>query len=241
MVRRSRLSVKSSTLVLFDLDGIVIKEDIRPLFGRLAYALSKTFGAGKLPKRTICGATDTFVIQKLAAYNSIKKRQVKRHRRELHSYASEFVKLHINEANPSARSDFKILFSSILKEKYHVGLVTGNLSQIAEIKLKQVGLQKAFEFYRFDDGSGAKDGMLRSVVKEFKSRSTERQKVHNVIYVGDSTSDVIAAKHVRIKSVAVANGVASHSKLRAVHPDLLVKSLSERSKIMKFIKRGVSS
>jgi len=53
--------------------------------------------------------------------------------------------------------------------------------------------------------------------------------VDNTFYVGDSVSDVIAAKRAECKSVAVLSGMGTKKHLMKSHPDFIFKNLYEAS------------
>jgi phosphoglycolate phosphatase len=106
-----------------------------------------------------------------------------------------------------------------------LGLVTGNLSQIAWRKLELAGLSEYFSV-----GAFAEDGTTRTRLAQVAARRAMKQGILGrncrISLVGDHANDVEAAKRNGFRSVAVATGVTSLEELRAAKPDILLPDLT---------------
>jgi phosphoglycolate phosphatase len=106
------------------------------------------------------------------------------------------------------------------------GLVSGNLSGIGWRKMELAGLREYFSV-----GAFAEDGATRTQLAQVaRARAIERGLVARearVSLIGDHPNDVEAAKANGFQSVAVATGVIGREALAAAEPDMLVSSLDE--------------
>lgn len=110
-----------------------------------------------------------------------------------------------------------------------VGLLTGNLSGSARLKLEHVGL-----WPRFDLGLSAfaEDHDDR---REMASRAVARCAGARVVVVGDSAADVAAARHVGVPVLITATGPQRRPELAALGPDALVDDLTATDAIASWL------
>lgn len=105
-----------------------------------------------------------------------------------------------------------------------LGLVTGNLSQIARRKVGLAGLSAYFSV-----GAFAEDGTTRTRLAQVAARRAIRQGMigrnWRISLIGDHANDVEAAKANGFRAIAVATGVTSLEELRAAEPDIVVPDL----------------
>ncbi len=101
-----------------------------------------------------------------------------------------------------------------------LGLLTGNLSGSARLKLDHVGI-----WPRFDLGISAfaEDHDDR---REMASSAVARCAGARVVVVGDSAADVLAARHVGVPVLITATGPEQRAELEAHRPDSVVDDLT---------------
>jgi phosphoglycolate phosphatase len=109
-----------------------------------------------------------------------------------------------------------------------LGLVTGNLSQIAWKKLELAGLRGFFSFGAFAEDGTTRVRLARLAVQRAKKDGLVTNDCR-IVLIGDHTNDVQAAKANGYVSVAVATGLTPIEVLRDAEPDYLVRDLSELS------------
>jgi phosphoglycolate phosphatase-like HAD superfamily hydrolase len=97
--------------------------------------------------------------------------------------------------------------------------LTGNLREGAAIKLAAIGIRDRFDFAI----SGfAEDGVERT---EIAAAARERCGGAPLVVVGDTMADILGARHIGARSLAVAWGFEEEAKLLAAGPDRLVSVL----------------
>jgi phosphoglycolate phosphatase len=105
-------------------------------------------------------------------------------------------------------------------------LVTGNLTRIGWRKLQSAGLHHHFRFGAFGEmattrGGLAKRAIGRALCKGLISATTK------ISLIGDTPQDVRAAQENGIQSIAVRTGITPPGDLEACRPDYLLDDLTQ--------------
>ena len=107
-----------------------------------------------------------------------------------------------------------------------LALVTGNLTRIGWRKLDRAGLKRYFRFGAFGEMAKTRAGLAKWAIAEARRRGWI-ERAAPVSLIGDATSDIIAAKANRIRSISVATGITPREELVALGPDYLLRDLRE--------------
>jgi phosphoglycolate phosphatase-like HAD superfamily hydrolase len=97
-------------------------------------------------------------------------------------------------------------------QKHVVGVLTGNLSAVAKEKLRITGIDSYFTEGFFADNYFDRNRLVDDAVSESvtKYKLSDRK---NVIIIGDTPRDIIAANGARAASVGIASGIFSLEQL----------------------------
>ncbi|MFM6036493.1 MAG: HAD-IA family hydrolase [Sphaerospermopsis kisseleviana] len=115
-----------------------------------------------------------------------------------------------------------------LKNKeYRLGIITSNSQENVSAFLKCHDLDYLFEFIHSGVTIFGKTTIINNVLRQ------KQIKPQIVIYVGDETRDVEAAKKANIKVVAVTWGFNSPEALAKENPDFLINHPSELLEVIK--------
>jgi len=101
-----------------------------------------------------------------------------------------------------------------------LGLLSGNLRRGAELKLRACGLAARFDW---SISAFAEDGIERSALAEAARARCDGARI---TVIGDSVPDVLCARHIGARVLAVATGPHGARALRAAGPDRLVADLT---------------
>lgn len=105
-----------------------------------------------------------------------------------------------------------------------MGLVTGNLSRIAWIKLRRAGLDRYFSLGAFAENGSTRALLLRRAIAQ--ARRTRLIAPRAVItYVGDHPNDIQAARRAGVRILAVGTGIVPETELLVLEPDRFVADL----------------
>lgn len=201
----------SSSTILFDIDGTLVR--FHGLGRRaMARAMEEVWGLrGALDGISFAGATDSGVAARVG--------------KGLDRAAmwSRYVE-HLREA-AAARQDLAPLdgvvplLDELRSRGVRLGLLTGNVREGAEIKLGAVGILDRFDLAI----SGfAEDGLERT---EIAATARRRCGDAPLTVVGDTVADILGARHIGARSLAVAWGFEEEETLAAARPDRLVSAL----------------
>lgn len=111
-----------------------------------------------------------------------------------------------------------------------VGLSTGNARAVAACKMRAVGLSGLEARGAFGDHRQAREDIVRDAtagLREEAAANGQALAPHDILLIGDTPSDVRAARAAGIRSLAVATGAATEQLLREARPDALAESLAE--------------
>jgi phosphoglycolate phosphatase len=119
-------------------------------------------------------------------------------------------------------------------ERFHLGLLTGNIREGAYLKLSSAGLQRFFPV-----GAYGSDALKREDLPPFAIQRAEKYYHHifekeDVWLVGDSIHDVRCAFAHHLNCLAVASGRTTEAELLNYHPTAFVADLLNKELILSF-------
>jgi phosphoglycolate phosphatase len=102
-----------------------------------------------------------------------------------------------------------------------LGVATGNLEQIGWLKIEIAGLRDWFTFGGFSDRHAVRSEMIAQAVAAGKFAGTGTK----ICVIGDTPSDIAAAKANSLPTIAVATGVYSYQDLLQHQPEVCTTTL----------------
>ena len=159
------------------------------------------------------------ILDKFARYNAFHERN--------ENWASQFEKRYAESDGAFVYDDSLILVEKVINRGINLGLLTGNMQRGAEIKLGKFDLIKHFEF-----GAFAEDGLTRNDLPEAAKRIAEKlynvkYKYEDIVLVGDTPEDAIAATTNNCKSIIVCRRNEWYDEIVAAGADIIVKNLDD--------------
>jgi phosphoglycolate phosphatase len=103
-----------------------------------------------------------------------------------------------------------------------LGVATGNLEQIGWLKIEIAGLRDWFSFGGFSDRHALRSDMIANALAAARKLAGTHAKV---CVVGDTPSDIAAAKANDLPTIAVATGVFSYQTLLQHQPEVCTSTL----------------
>ena len=115
------------------------------------------------------------------------------------------------------------------------GLLTGNMTEMARIKLDRFGIRGRFAFGAFGEEAEDRNALARVAV----ARVAERYGVPpaRCIVVGDTEHDIACARAAGAHVIAVATGSQSRAHLAAHRPDLLLDDLANYEAVIAWARK----
>jgi phosphoglycolate phosphatase-like HAD superfamily hydrolase len=116
------------------------------------------------------------------------------------------------------------LLESLKANKKLIGVASGNLETVGWHKIEAAGLRDFFSFGFFSDHHESRTEIFRNAREHVNGQLGSAARV---CFIGDTPSDVEAAKQVGAQILAVASGTFSLEELTACSPDLCVSHCGE--------------
>jgi phosphoglycolate phosphatase len=207
----SLFSMEKTKFILFDFDG-TIADTVNPIVNILN-DLSEHFGYRKIDKEIF----EHFRSKR--NQDALKEVGMPLYKillivRRVHKE----VKSKINEIKPIV--GIGEILVRLVKDGHRIGIVTTGSKENVEAFLKNNNF-KRFEFIYAGKRFFGKGKILKRLLKKHGLSAAE------VVYVGDQTSDIEAARQAGIKVVAVGWGFNSETILRQSNPDVFVNNPDE--------------
>jgi len=119
-----------------------------------------------------------------------------------------------------------------------VGLLTGNMTQMARIKLGRFGLRERFEFGGFGEMAADRNALAIQTVASVGERYGVPPS--RCIVIGDTDNDIACARAAGAHVVAVATGWTERAELERLGPDLMLDDLSNATGLLEWA-RGIEA
>ncbi len=233
------MGLKQMKLILFDLDGTLLTGGG---IGRQSTrkALEAVFGSsGILDEIYPGGRTQEAIFLDTLLEAGFTEWDYAARRDQLYQVFLEEFKRAAGESNgrinplPGAINLIQILTGL---EEVHLGVVTGNHRQNAEIKLQSAGFEPGW----FAVGAYGEESADRSKLIPLAQKRAEEQigvsfPGAQLVVVGDTTRDIASARKAGAVSIAVTTGSDDRALLISASPDYLLDSLEDPQPILEIL------
>ena len=115
-----------------------------------------------------------------------------------------------------------------------IGLVTGNLEDIARGRLRKAGINQYFKVGGFGDDDIDRVNLVKLAIKRAKENFVFKSN-NNIFLIGDAPQDMKAGKEAGIKTIGVTTGIYSKEQLKDAGADFIVSNLKGKDEILKII------
>jgi phosphoglycolate phosphatase-like HAD superfamily hydrolase len=213
-------------LILFDIDGTLIMTQGA---GRAStkFAMMDVFGnANGLDTHHFGGKTDWRTIYELMAYSHDEVRDfMPKYEAAMGHHLGRII------------GDYEVLSCPSSLDLVHelrrrgsptLGILTGNVSTTAPIKLRAGGFDPAwFPVAAYGSEAMERDDLPALAVERAEKLLNKKIEPQQVVIIGDTPADVACARALGAVAVAVMTGFSSREELAATQPDYLLDDLSQ--------------
>ncbi len=220
-------------LILFDIDGTLLRGQgigARAMERAGRRLLGPEFSLEGIDFR---GALDPWIFQE--AVSRIGRSDAAGLHSEFHeSYLVELVsEIESGERRPVIIPGVAAALGALASdEAATLGLVTGNYSRAAPLKLRAVGIDPAqFVVGAFGDDAPTRPELVRIALERWKARGATPDP-KRVVVVGDTPRDVECAKENGCRSVAVATGWHTSDELQGSGADVVLPDLTDLPRVL---------
>lgn len=210
-------------LILFDIDGTLLYAP----GGRAAFAqaFTEAFGWDQTVEHiNFYGATDLNVFRKICSERGVESTA------EMESAFFERLAPALDRRlaeNPPVLHPNVGHILELLSKDRAMGIVTGNIEKTAWIKLRHAGIDRHFSFGGFGCAHADRADIARQALKASGIESPGK-----VFLVGDTPSDIHAAKVNGFIAVAVATGGFNFQSLEKAGADFVFENFTDTRRVL---------
>ncbi|ADJ48517.1 haloacid dehalogenase [Amycolatopsis mediterranei S699] len=119
----------------------------------------------------------------------------------------------------------------------HQGILTGNLREVARIKLEVFGLDQYldFEASAFGDDHADRPELVRFARERAEAQTGARFELRDVVLIGDTPNDVKAALTAGVRVVGVATGKSTEADLAEAGASASVRDLTDLATLRRLL------
>ena len=225
----------SNSLVLFDIDGTLLRSDGAGVTAMLrAFTLIHGERGFTFEGIQIAGALDQLLFNRMMATHGLPA-DAQSHQHFRNTYRDELQRS-LTPQRVRRMPGAAELVGALHTRGAAVGLLTGNYEDTAHIKIRAAGLSTD----DFPFGAFGSDGASR---RELTPVAQERARLHHgrefamarVTIIGDTPLDIDCAKAHGCRAIGVATGPFSVEALRECGADLAVADLADTEQLARWI------
>jgi phosphoglycolate phosphatase-like HAD superfamily hydrolase len=215
-------------LLLFDIDGTLIKSKGASREAK-ALAMEEVFGtSASIRTHHFGGKTDWQILREVLGPYGIGSEEIGRKMPQYEQvFGKKLAEAIVNFEVTALPNAIELVEELRQRSDILLGLVTGNTSQTAPIKLQAAGFDPA-SFFVGAYGSEADDRneLPRLALNRAIRLSKQAIATRDVIIIGDTVNDVAAARAIGGVAVTVFTGYEDRAVLEASEPDYMLEDLS---------------
>lgn len=233
--RKENMSSLKYKIPLFDIDWTLLKGRNPAHRNASAYALHTVYNLPNASNDDIYveGRIDSQILIEIAKFHGISEKEAENKVDVGMTTMVDYFMKHAEEGHYEVMPGVKELLEILKKLGSPMGLLTGNVEEIGWEKVKRAGIKDYFSFGAF--GSMAlKRVDLIPIAKKRAEKILKREiPLESLVIVGDSPLDIACARDGGLSVIAV--GAGHYRTHELTHADLVVDSLEEKDKIIKFL------
>ena len=211
--------MRSDSVVLFDIDGTLVRRSGPYHRDALSVAVREVFGIETTTDGIpVHGMLDPDILCAMLARAGVEEAVARAAMNQLQLAAEEYYLRVCPDLRHAACPGVRPLLQRLRRKRVPLALVTGNFTRIGWRKLERAGLSRYFQF-----GAFAEMAKTRAELAAIAARALGAQ--GPVYLVGDAPSDIEAARANAFTSGSVHTGVSGREELAALEPDYLLRNL----------------
>ncbi len=205
---------------LFDIDGTLLNSRDGVHYNAFHNAVRQFFGvSSKIDRVPLHGNTDLGIIRAVLRRQGVSDAEIDAKLPLMTAAMCAEVERNAAGMRPELCPSVKELLRRLDAAGKLLAVASGNLETIAWKKLEASGLRPFFAFGSFSDRRELRADIIRWGVDEAQRRLGSAAAVY---VVGDTPSDIQAARAASVPVIAVATGIFSLQELKSHRPDLCV-------------------
>jgi phosphoglycolate phosphatase-like HAD superfamily hydrolase len=210
---------------LFDIDGTLLNAYGGAHYNAFHSALKISFNLDcKIDGVQLHGNTDIGILRAVLAREGLNNGELEAKLSETLEHMCDEVEKNRAQLTATVCPGIPELIEALRVQGKLLGVASGNLERIGWLKIEASNLREYFSFGEFADHHEKREDIFRNGVAEVNRRLGPSA---TVCVVGDTPSDISAAKAAGIPVIAVATGIYTLEQLGEHAPDICVACCTE--------------
>ena len=210
---------------VFDIDGTLLVTKDLVHWNALHQAMIETYGVNtSIEGIPYDGKTDLSILRAALAREGISDSEFDAKLSVALPVVCREVELNHRQIHPKVCPGIVQLLESLKMNQKLIGVASGNLETVGWHKIEAAGLRKFFTFGCFSDRHESRAEIFRNALEFVTAQLGAGARA---CFIGDTPSDIEAARQVGAQILAVASGTFSFAELNACSPDFCVSHCGE--------------
>jgi phosphoglycolate phosphatase len=207
---------------LFDIDGTLLHAHGGVHTGAFSLSVQAVLGHPlSMDSVPVHGSTDTAILRDAFRLAAIADEVWQPRLEEILAYMRQVVLEQRERMSVTVMPGVLSMLAYLKSRGKRLGVATGNLEQIGWLKIEIAGLRDWFTFGGFSDRHAVRSEMIAHAVAAGQFAGTGTK----VCVIGDTPSDIAAARANSLPTIAVATGVYSYQDLLQQQPEVCTTTL----------------
>jgi phosphoglycolate phosphatase-like HAD superfamily hydrolase len=217
--------MKFRALVLFDIDGTLVRRAGQHHRDALVYGMRRVTGLDTTTEGIpVQGMLDPVILWRMAQKAGATRAHIVESLPAIQRCAERYYRRVVPDLQDKHCPAVIETLERLISQDVLLALVTGNLTHIGWRKLERAGLRRYFRYGAFGEMATTRAGLAKRAIAHARERGWIVRNTP-IALIGDATSDIIAAKRNRIRSICVETGITPRAELETLGPDFLLPTL----------------
>ena len=215
-------------LVLFDIDGTLLT--VNSVNRRILMdALKEVYGTeGSAGTHNFAGKMDSIIIYEVLQNAGLSDAEITEKFEKAKETYIEMFRSHAKPSDVMLMEGIRELLDRLsARSELMLGLLTGNFEGSGRHKLLLPEINHYFPFGAFADDGLHRNELPPIAVEKAYQLTGKRFSDQEIIIIGDTEHDIVCARVLNAKSIAVATGTYSAEELQKYNPHILYENLSQ--------------
>lgn len=210
---------------VFDIDGTLLVTKDLVHWNALHQATLEAYGVdATIEGIQYHGMTDLSILRAALARKGIENSAFESKLPQAIEVVCREVQANHRELAPIVCPGIPEMLESLMQGGKLLAVASGNLEAVGWHKIEAAGLRKYFSFGCFSDRCESRTGIFQNALERVANQIGPEART---CFIGDTPSDIKAAKEVGASIIAVASGTFSFAELNACSPNLCVANCAE--------------
>jgi phosphoglycolate phosphatase-like HAD superfamily hydrolase len=222
---RQNSRLPTADAYIFDIDGTLLVTKDLVHWNALHQAMFEAYGVDtSIEGIPYHGKTDLSILRAALAREGIHDGAFESRLPRALEVVCREVETNHQQIAPAICPAIPEILKSIQSAGKLIGVASGNLESVGWHKIEAAGLREFFSFGFFSDHCESRAGIFQNALDHVVRKLGPQARA---CFIGDTPSDIEAARDVGASILAVASGTFTFDELSACSPDLCISSCSE--------------